>query len=389
MQERWLILAVLTLARIAIGFQFQSVVAVAPLLIDKFQLSFAALGALIGLYLLPGILVALPGGLLAQRFGDKRIVCCGVAAMALGGAMSGLADNATALFAGRILSGIGGVLFNVLVTKMVTDWFAGREIGTAFGIMLPSWQLGLALGLVTLPPLAAATSWTVAMLAPAAVSAIALALIAASYHPPSASPAAATARLEFGLTGRETALATSAGLVWTLYNAAFIIVLAFGPAFVMAFGTNTEAASALVSIASWTIIPTVPLAAWLAERFGRADPTMHFGFLLAIAVIAAIAAGHPSVLLFALVGFSCGVPPGSIMALPAQAVRPQHRAVAIGIYFTCYYAGMGALPALAGLARDLTGSIAAPLWFAAAVMVSASLMLVHFRWLQAREPSAR
>jgi MFS family permease len=384
MQERWLILAVLTLARIAIGFQFQSVVAVAPLLIDKFQLSYTALGTLIGLYLLPGILVALPGGLLAQRFGDKRIVCWGVAAMTFGGALMGLSDNVIALFAGRILSGIGGVLFNVLVTKMVTDWFAGREIGTAFGIMLPSWPLGLALGLVTLPPLVAATSWTVAMFAPAVMSAIALALIAAFYHPPSTSPAATTARLQFGLTGRETALATGAGLVWALYNAAFIIVLAFGPAFVMAFGASAEAASARVSIASWIIIPTVPLAAWLAERFGRADPTMHSGFLLAVVATVAIAAGHPSIFLFALVGLFSGVPPGSIMALPAQAVRPQHRAVAIGIYFTCYYAGMGALPALAGLTHDLTGSIAAPLWFAAAVMISASLVLVHFRWLQAR-----
>src|SRR5690349_24314541 len=102
MNERWLILAVLTLARVAIGFQFQSVVAVAPLLIEKFQLSYTALGSLIGLYLLPGILVALPGGMLAQRFGDKRIVCYGIAAMALGGAMMGFADNAALLFAGRV-----------------------------------------------------------------------------------------------------------------------------------------------------------------------------------------------------------------------------------------------------------------------------------------------
>jgi MFS family permease len=388
MNERWLILAVLTLARVAIGFQFQSVVAVAPLLIEKFQLSYTALGSLIGLYLLPGILVALPGGMLAQRFGDKRIVCYGIAAMALGGAMMGFADNAALLFAGRVVSGIGGVLFNVLVTKMVTDWFAGREISTAFGIMLPSWPLGLALGLVALPPLAAETSWTAAMLAPTIVSAVALALIAAFYHPPSATPATA-ARLQFGLTGRETALATTAGMVWTFYNASFIIALAFGPAFVMTFGFGVEAANALVSIASWTVIPAVPLAALVAERLGRADVTMHLGFLLTILAITLIAAGYPSIFLFGLVGLFTGAPPGSIMTLPAQASRPQHRAVAIGVYFTCYYAGMGALPALAGLTRDLTGSSAAPLWFAAAIMAAASLSLLGFRFLQAPAGVAR
>jgi predicted MFS family arabinose efflux permease len=53
MHERWLILAALTCARTAMGFQFQSVAAVSPSLIEQLHLSYAALGTLIGLYLLP------------------------------------------------------------------------------------------------------------------------------------------------------------------------------------------------------------------------------------------------------------------------------------------------------------------------------------------------
>ena len=68
MHERWLILAVLTIARTDMGFQFQSVAAASQHLIGRFDLSFAALGILIGLYLFPGVAVAIPGGLLAQRF---------------------------------------------------------------------------------------------------------------------------------------------------------------------------------------------------------------------------------------------------------------------------------------------------------------------------------
>src|SRR5688572_31200860 len=66
MQKRWLILAVLTFSRTAMGFQFQSVAASSPLLIEHFQFSYALLGTLIGLYLFPGVAVAIPGGLLAQ-----------------------------------------------------------------------------------------------------------------------------------------------------------------------------------------------------------------------------------------------------------------------------------------------------------------------------------
>src|SRR5882724_12715853 len=70
-QNRWLVLAVLFLARTAMALQFQTVASTAPFLIDALAIDFAALGILIGLYMLPGIVIALPGGMLGQRFGAK------------------------------------------------------------------------------------------------------------------------------------------------------------------------------------------------------------------------------------------------------------------------------------------------------------------------------
>ena len=53
------------------AFQFQSVAAVAPLLSNAFGVSLADVGILIGLYFAPGVALALPGGAIGQRFGDK------------------------------------------------------------------------------------------------------------------------------------------------------------------------------------------------------------------------------------------------------------------------------------------------------------------------------
>ena len=74
MQRLWQILAILTLARTTMGFQFQSVAAVGPVLTSGAIVSYTELGVLIGIYLLPGALFALPGGWLGKRFGDKRVV---------------------------------------------------------------------------------------------------------------------------------------------------------------------------------------------------------------------------------------------------------------------------------------------------------------------------
>jgi hypothetical protein len=79
-----------------------------------------------------------------------------------------------------------------------------------------------------------------------------------------------------------------------------------------------------------------------------------------------------------------GAPAGPIMALPAQVLRPENRAGGMGVYFTWYYAGMAVWPGLAGLARDLTGSPAAPALFAAAMMGLAPLGLTGFRLVPTR-----
>ena len=114
----------------------------------------------------------------------------------------------------------------------------------------------------------------------------------------------------------------------------------------------------------------------------RADLVMIASFLLAGIVISLIAVSGPSIALFAMIGLLFAPPAGLIMTLPGETVPAERRAVAMGIYFTCYYAGMGVLPALAGYARDLTGQSAAPLWFASAMMVVSTLALLRFRRTQ-------
>jgi cyanate permease len=73
-----------------------------------------------------------------------------------------------------------------------------------------------------------------------------------------------------------------------------------------------------------------------------------------------------------------GVPAGAMMALPAQALRPENRASGMGIFYTWYYVLMAVLPGCAGLVRDLTGSAAAPILFAAAMVLLCALVLLLF-----------
>src|ERR1700681_2330265 len=78
---RWGRLALLFGVRTAMAFQFESVAALAPMIRSEFSVGVADIGFLIGLYLAPGIVLALPGGAIGKRFGDKPTVLVGLALM--------------------------------------------------------------------------------------------------------------------------------------------------------------------------------------------------------------------------------------------------------------------------------------------------------------------
>jgi predicted MFS family arabinose efflux permease len=127
------------------------------------------------------------------------------------------------------------------------------------------------------------------------------------------------------------------------------------------------------------MMPMIPAGGYLADRLGRPTVLMAGGFIVAAAGIVAMGYSDAPVTWLIVVALASGLPSGAMMALPASVMRPEVRAGGMGIYYTLYYAGVALLPALAGMARDRTGSVTAPMLFAAAMLALALLFLIVFR----------
>jgi MFS family permease len=305
--------------------------------------------------------------------------------MAFGGLVMGIGDSYTPVATGRVLSGVGAVLLNVLLTKMIADWFAGKEIVTAMAILVSSWPLGISLGLVSLGPLAAASSWQQVMRLIAAACVVALVLVVAVYRAPSvAGSGQATGRSGtwLNLSRREIGLVVLAGLIWMLFNVGFVILPSFAPGFLTTTGYTMAAAGSLVSAATWIVIPAVQMGGYIAERIGRPNLIMVACFLGIGSAICLLPYWPYPLALFLAIGLLFGPPAGIIMALPAEVLRPENRAPGMGIFSTCSYAGGAVLSTLAGLSRDLTHSPAAPLFFGGAMLIIAIMILGLFRAFQ-------
>jgi MFS family permease len=385
--NRWVILAVLFAVRLTMPFQFQSVAAVTPLLGREFGVGLADIGVLIGLYFAPGVVLALPGGAIGKRFGDKTTVLAALLLMLIGGLAMALSHSWGAQIAGRLVAGSGGVLLNVLMTKMVADWFAGKEISTAMAIFVTSWPVGVALSLLALPAIGTAWGISAVYLAVASLVGSGLVLLGLGYRPPANAAAAATTSSR--LDRSATIAVAAAGLIWGLFNAGFAMIFSFGPAMLVEHGWSIAAAGSATSIVLWLGLVSVPLGGFLADRTGRPQLILviaSIAFAALMVILPRTEAVIPAVI---AVGLLSGLPAGPIMSLPARVLQPATRAIGMGLFYTVYYAVMMVGPALGGACAKWTGTTASAFDAGAAMVLASPVLLWGYNRIPAAAPAAQ
>jgi len=386
MAPRWIVLAGLVVARVAFAYQFQSLAVVAPGISRGFGLDALSVGTLVGLYMFPGLALAIPGGVLSHKVGERRFLIGCLALMVAGGLICGFATGYWSIWVGRLLSGVGAIGMNVVMAKVVIDWFQGKEIATAMALFLAAYPAGIALALMTLGTLATPGGWSYAFLVTAALGFVALVLFAATYRPAEIKTEGSNQALRPSMG--EIGMVCVAGTIWGLYNAAFVILLSFVPLYLHSTGMEPAIAASLVGVGSWIAIVANPLGGVLADRMRK--PTLMIAACvliwgLGLTLVIPWAQSVPLLLGLIIVTSVIGyLPPGPMVALASEVLRPQTRSAGMGIYYTLLYVGLALGPILAGLVSDVTGNPATPVYLIAVLSVMAVLALGVFRHLQAR-----
>ncbi len=373
------LLGAITLARIAFGYQIQTVASIGPDLLAAFGISLAVLGTLIGTYMALGIVTAVPCGFLGQRFGDRNVIAVGLGLMALGSLISALSGGPVGLGAGRMVAGAGAVALTVLQGKVIADRFEGRAFMLAMGLSVGAFPIGIGLGQLTHAPLAHAYGWPSPFLAGALVAAAAAVWLVLSWG-----------RTTTGRTRRvtlpsrhECVLVLVAGLVWTFYNAGYFNFLAFMPTYLKAHGHPDWIANVVISVATWSNLPAILLGSFLAGRFGT-DRMFLVGAVTNVIAVLGVGLLDWPLIWGTLFGTLASVHAGIIFAKGTLSARPEHRAVGMGLFYATYYLGGGFIPALCGKAADYIGDPSGA--FLCAGLLAAMAIPTYFlhRTLQAR-----
>jgi len=385
MEKRWLILTLLFVTRISLGFQFQTMGSVSSELVEELRLNYTEIGSLIGLFMVPGMVLAIPAGFAGRFMSDRFIVGLGLLILGAGGCLAALAESFELLAAGRLICGVGFVVSTIFFTKLVADWFAGKELATAMAALVMSWPFGIAMGQIGHGWLAVNFDWRLAF-AIASTYCVVSALLVMLFCRDAPDAAKPTGGFQFTLCRNEIILIAIASLIWAFFNAGYVVYLSFAPRVLVDAGYDIVSALGVISLASWIMILSGVVCGQIADRSGKPDIVLYVcmaAAALALIILFVTPLAVPSSLLFGLMGMA---PAGVIMALTAGAMKPENRAVGMGLFFTGYFLIQAPAPAIAGWLFDKTLDAAWPIAFAILLFAATALSNMSFRFAQKRLP---
>lgn len=144
-QRRHTVLAIL-FATWIISFVDRIAISVAiPYIAEDYGLSPVAMGVVLSAFFGGYSLMQIPGGLLADRFGVRKVASLAMIFWSVMTAVTGAATNLTQMVAARFLFGLGEGLFPACAFKSIAVWFPREERARANAIMLASNSVGAAI----------------------------------------------------------------------------------------------------------------------------------------------------------------------------------------------------------------------------------------------------
>jgi len=219
----------------------------------------------------------IPGGVLIDTYGVRRVVSAGGVVMAVGTLAMAAATSSLALFVGRFLVGMGATVTFVGVLKMAAVWFPPARFGTLSALTA---TVGIAGSLVATAPLAwlaGLSGWrgAFALVGCATLAGAALCVWVVRDRPEGADsgppPVPASSELRGAIGGTLKVIGNRH--TWPpfltfffLYSALQNMLLWAVPFLRDVYGLSTTTAAGYASATPLALLVAAPLTGWLSDR---------------------------------------------------------------------------------------------------------------------------
>jgi predicted MFS family arabinose efflux permease len=228
-QRRWVIVGLILAAQTTANIGPLGIPAIASLIRSDLGLTLTQAGSFLSAYYIGPVLMSLPAGTMADRWGIARTLILGQVVIAAGLLTVSASTSYAVLTVLMILAGFGYGMLNPTSTKAVMAWSPPRHRATLVGLKQVGLPFGGALGAALLPVLGLTLGWRAAVAIAGGLLVITAAASVWLYHDPPdlarAAPHTAGRTIRAVLISRDLWLLSVATLVFAAMQTVWMAFL--------------------------------------------------------------------------------------------------------------------------------------------------------------------
>src|SRR5881409_3016359 len=332
-----------------------------PIWAQEFRLNLVQVGLIRTAYTAAMASFQIPAGLLAERWGERRLLAAGTALTACGFIAAGMVGGFLSLLAVLLIAGLGSGVQHPLSSSIVAKAYETGPRRAALGTYNFSGDLGKVAVPFAVAFAASVVGWRWAgaaygVLGIAAAIAILLALARLDTGMPdvdddSAAPGAASSG--WGIRDRRGFQAlTAIGMIDNATRTGFLTFLPFA---LMAKGSSVAGIGTALALLFAGGAAGKFACGLVAERLGVVRTVVLTEGATALGILAIIAAPLLALAILPLIGVALNGTSSVLYGTVADLVNANRRSRAYGLYYTTTIAASALAPSLYGILGDLAG----------------------------------
>jgi len=344
------------------AFTLQSLPPILTLIIEELKLTHAEAGLLMSLFSLPAIFLAILAGLLSDRWGAFKTGVISLVLVITATLLFAVSDTFLYAGLGRVIAGIGAVTISIIAAQTLSQWFRGRQIGTAMGIYNTAMPVGTIICFTTFGRLGESLGWRMPIFITALIGVVGLIAFLLLYKPAPNPPQKISLDKEEKVTGLFSSLPKVGVLMWLVgfcwmwFNAATISFSTFAPDFFMSKGYSIGFAGFLASLVMWGSLALSPVIGYLVDKVNNNDVFIGVGGVIMATAIYLVTRSTDFLFPMVVMAVAVAFIPAPVFSFPSKILQPENLGLGFGILSTVSGVGMFFGPYMAGLVRDKTGS---------------------------------